>query len=167
AVEARGHPERVLAADRDERVEAPVADVPQHLLDAAVELERVRAARADDRPAARQDPGHLLRAEVAEVPVHEAAPALEDRDAVPAFGVGCADDGAEHCVQPRAVAAAGEHSERFCHAPVSLTNLPQPGHDERPVSDDDVADALRHLRLTDRSMTNATAVDARAAQEPL
>ena len=62
----RRHAERVLAADGDERVQPAVAEVLQHPLDAAFELERVRAARADDRAAARQDPRHLLRAEILE-----------------------------------------------------------------------------------------------------
>ena len=83
AEEAGRDAERVLAADRDERVEPAVVEVLQHLLDAAVELERIRPARADDRPAAGQDPRHLLRPEVAEVAVDEAAPALERGDRSP------------------------------------------------------------------------------------
>ena len=59
AEEPGGDAERVLAADRDQRVEPAIAEVLEHLLDAAVELVRIRAARADDRAAARQDPRDL------------------------------------------------------------------------------------------------------------
>src|SRR5207248_1533830 len=62
-------------------------------------------------PAAGEDPGDLLHAEVLEASVDEAAPALEDGDRVPARGVRAPHDGADDRVQPRAVATAGEHAE--------------------------------------------------------
>ena len=68
--------ERVLSADRDERVEPAIGEVLQHLVDPAVELERVRTGRADDRASAGQDSRDCLRAEIAEIPVDEAAPAV-------------------------------------------------------------------------------------------
>ena len=56
-VEPGSDAERVLAADRDERIE--LLERSADRLDAAVELVRVRARRADDRAAAREDPGDL------------------------------------------------------------------------------------------------------------
>src|SRR4029077_2513634 len=75
-VQARCDAERVLAADRDERIETAIREVLQYALDTALELERVRAARADDRAAAREDPGDLRGPEVLEDRIHETAPAL-------------------------------------------------------------------------------------------
>ena len=49
------------------------------------------------------------------LPVHEAAPALERRDRVPARGVGGADDRADHGVQSGAVAAAREDAYGLSH----------------------------------------------------
>ena len=80
-VQPRGDAERVLAADRDERVEARRArSVSSTALDAAVELVRVRPRRAEDRAAARQDPGDLARAERLERSLDEPAPALAHAD---------------------------------------------------------------------------------------
>ena len=62
-VQLGGDAEGVLAADRDERVDAEVLEVRLDLLDAAVDLERVGARRAEDRAAARQDAADLLDAE--------------------------------------------------------------------------------------------------------
>ena len=79
-VQPGGDAERVLAADRDERVEPARLEVREHALDAALELVRVRARGAEDRPAARQDPGDLARAERLKLPLDEPAPALADAD---------------------------------------------------------------------------------------
>ena len=85
-VEPRRDAERVLAADRDERVQPLRAEGREHALDAALDLVRVRARRAEDRPAARQDPGDVARAERLERPVDEPAPALAHADRVPVRG---------------------------------------------------------------------------------
>jgi len=53
-VQARRDSEGVLAADRHQRIEALPLEVLEHRLDATVDLVRVRARRAQDRPAARQ-----------------------------------------------------------------------------------------------------------------
>ena len=124
AVEPCRDAEGVLAADRDERVQSAVAEVPQHRLGAALELERIRPARPDDRPAARQDPGDLTRPEVAVVPLDEAAPALEDGDAVPSRGVGRADDRSDDGVETGAVPAAGQDPDSFRHGGISTPELP-------------------------------------------
>src|SRR5439155_8105059 len=52
-VQPRSDAERVLTADRDEGVELGRLERSQYSLDAAVELERVRARGADDRAAPR------------------------------------------------------------------------------------------------------------------
>src|SRR5579862_9726115 len=131
-VEARGDAERVLAADCDQRVEPAVGEVLQHLLDAPVQLERVRPSRADDRPAAGEDPRHLRRPEVDERPVDQAAPALEDADRVPAGRVRGAHHRPDHGIQPGAVATAREDPYRARHGgksyPLHTKLAPLEGH---------------------------------------
>ena len=68
----------VLAADRDQRVEPLLLEIGEDSVDAAFDLVRVGPAGADDRPAARQDPGDLARAERLELRFQEPAPALAD-----------------------------------------------------------------------------------------
>ena len=64
AIEASGHAERVLAADRDERVELLLArSASSTASHAAVDLVRFGARRSEDRPAARKNPGHLATPE--------------------------------------------------------------------------------------------------------
>ncbi len=102
-----GNAERVLAADRDERV-----DLLERLLDpldAAVELVRVRAGGADDRAALRQDPGDLVIAERLQVPVDHPAPAVQDADGLVAVFPEPPADRADHRVQSGAIPAACEH----------------------------------------------------------
>ena len=136
AVEALGDAERVLAADRDERVEPRSRKFCKDLLDAAVELERVRPARADDRPAAGQDPRDLRRAEVAEVAVDEARASPRGRRPVPARGVGGPDDRADDRVQAGAVAAAREDADGLRHElshTDSILRMPHRGYARCPV----------------------------------
>ena len=56
----------------------------EHLLDAALELVRVRPRRAEDRAAAREDPGDLARPERLDDALDEPAPALAHADHLPA-----------------------------------------------------------------------------------
>ena len=107
-VELRGDAERVLAADRDERVEPFALEGREHLLDTALDLVRVRPRRAEDRPAARQDPGDLAPAERLDDPVDEPAPPFAHRRDLPAAVERAPRHRADDRVQPRAVAAAGE-----------------------------------------------------------
>ena len=60
-------------------------------------------------------PETSLRAEILEAAVDEPAPAFEHGDAVPALRVGRAHDRADDRVQPGAVAAAREDSDRLRH----------------------------------------------------
>ena len=108
--------ERVLAADRDERVEARGREVLQHPLDAALELVRVRPARADDRAAAREDPRDLARAERPRrsASTRPRQPSRTPTTSQPAV-VRAPADGADDRVQPGAVAAAGEDADALRH----------------------------------------------------
>ena len=108
-MEAGGDAEGVLAADRDERVD--LLECRPDGVDAAVELVRVRARGADDRAAARQDPGDLRAAERLEELLDHAAPALADADHLVAVRPRAPRDGADDRVQAGAVAAAGEYSD--------------------------------------------------------
>ena len=77
-VEPCGDAERVLAADRDERVELLEGRLDR--IDAALDLVRVRPRRADDRAAPRQDPRDLARPERLEELLDHPAPALTHAD---------------------------------------------------------------------------------------
>src|SRR5205823_1439327 len=87
------------------------AEVLEHALDAAVEPERIRPRRADDRPAAREEARHLPRPERREEALDEPAPALEDADhLVPARGRPPRDRPDDR-VEAGAVTAAGEDAD--------------------------------------------------------
>ena len=118
-VQAGGDAERVLAADRDERVQPFALEVLEHVLDAAVDLERVRARGAEDRAAARQDPGDVAALERLDDPLDEPAPALAHGGDLPAAVERPPGDGADDGVQPGAVAAAREDPDAPRHAPES------------------------------------------------
>jgi hypothetical protein len=106
------HAERVLAADRDQRVDRALGQVVLDPLDAALDRERVRAARAEDGPAAREDPPHLGDAELHGHTLEGTLPAVAEADELePVDGDALAHHRADHRVQPRTVAAAGEDSD--------------------------------------------------------
>ena len=112
------HAEGVLAADRDQRVDAELVQVRRDPLDAAVDLERVGARRAEDRAAARQDAAHLGDAERHGDVLERAPPAVAEADELVAVDADAlADDGADHRVQAGAVAAAGQHSDAHARRP--------------------------------------------------
>src|SRR5439155_18347820 len=95
---------------RDQSVEAALGERPQHRVDSALELVRIRARRADDRAAARQDPGDLARPQRLELAVDEPAPAGADPEHVPPVVEQPPPRGSDYRIQTRAVAAAGEDS---------------------------------------------------------
>ena len=81
-------------------------------LDAAVDLDRVRAARAQDRPAAGQDAADLGDAQLRGEALERALPAVAEADELVAvLRHALADDGADDSVETGAVAATGEHSD--------------------------------------------------------
>ncbi len=109
-VQSQGHTERVLAADRDQRVHAPcrqrVADCRRSVLPLG---ERVRARGAEDGAPAREDPGGGLKRQLARLVGEHARPAgAKPHEAVPA-GEPPAHDRADDRVQAGAVAAPGQH----------------------------------------------------------
>ena len=108
AMEACGNPERVLASDRDERIELRLAEVAQHGLDSPVYLVRIGSRRAEDRAAAREYSRDLAPSERSEDPLGQSLPPVADRDHLVTAVGRSPDDGPDHGVQPRAVAAAGQ-----------------------------------------------------------
>src|SRR5207302_5127092 len=78
--ETRRDSERVLAADRDQRVESGSLEGLKDAVDAAVELVRVRSRRPENRSAARQDPRDLPRAERLQLLLDESAPPVAPTD---------------------------------------------------------------------------------------
>ncbi len=106
------HAEGVLAAYRDQRVDAVVVQRGRDLVEAVVDLERVGARRAEDRAAARQDAAHLGHAERHRDVLERALPAVPEPDELVAVDADAlADDGADHRVQAGAVAPAGQHTD--------------------------------------------------------
>ncbi len=115
--ELRRDAERVLATDRDERVDTEFGQVRLDLFDATLDLERVRPGRAEDRAAAGQDAPHLGDAELLRHALERAAPTVPESDELVTVDLDAlADDRANDRVQPGAVAATSEntntHSER-------------------------------------------------------
>ena len=99
--------ERVLAADRDQRVDALVGEHALELLEAALLLVRVRPRGAEDRPAAVEDPARVLVGEGGAVAGEHAGPAVAEADELVAVHVDpLAHDGADDRVEAGAVAAA-------------------------------------------------------------
>ena len=79
--------------------------------EAAFLLERVGTGRPEDRAAARQDAAHRLDVQRHGVPFERPAPPIAEPDELKAVLLhALADHGADNCVQPGAVAAAGEDS---------------------------------------------------------
>ena len=109
-VESRRDAQRVLAADCDEGAEARAGEVSE-TVDAAVLPERIGARRAEDGAAAGQDARDLLRAEILELALDEAAPPLADADHLVALRPRAPRDRADDCVQARTIAAACEDAD--------------------------------------------------------
>ena len=104
--------EGVLAADRDQRVHAVAGEVVLDPLDAALDLERVGPAGAEDGAAARQDAAHLRHAELHGQALERALPAVAVADEVEAVHADAlADHRPDHRVESGTVAASGEHSD--------------------------------------------------------
>ena len=101
--------EGVLTADGDERVDPVRPQRGQRLLDAALDLVRVRARRAEDRPALGEQATAPLDVERHRRPLDDTAPAVvEPHELVLVVALALAHDGADHRVEPRAVATPGE-----------------------------------------------------------
>ena len=79
-VEPAGDAQGVLAADGDERVDTVIGKCLLHPVDAAIDLVRVRARRAEDGAAARQRTPHPLDVESDREILHDAFPAVAEAD---------------------------------------------------------------------------------------
>ena len=114
--QAGGHAERVLAADRDQRVDTQAGQVVLDPLDAVATaaarvLQRVRPGRSEDRAAARQDAAHRLHVQGHRVAFERPSPPVAEPDEFQAVLLhALADDGADNCIEAGAVAATGENS---------------------------------------------------------
>ena len=95
-------PEGVVAADRDERVDAVAFERRRDLRGAVVRLERVRARRAENGAAAREQPERGRDRERDALALHHAAPAVAVPDErVPVDALALAHHGADHRVEAR------------------------------------------------------------------
>ena len=104
--------ERVLAADRDERVDAVLVQCGRHLVEAMVDLERVGARRPEYRAAARQDATDFRHAEGHGDVLERSLPAVPvAHEFVAVHADALAHDGTDHCVQAGTVTATGEDSD--------------------------------------------------------
>src|SRR6185312_6008238 len=107
-----GHAERVVAADRDDRVDAAAGHRVAHRRRAVGAVRVWVGTRgAEDRPAAREDADRAVERQLEGIVGEHAGPAVAVAEEAVTFGEpgphGAADDG----VQPGAVAAAGEHPD--------------------------------------------------------
>ena len=112
-VQAQRDAERVLAADRHERVHVARAQRRGDLRRAVDAVrEGVRARGAEDRAAARQDPGGGLERQLDRVVFEHARPAVaKAQERVASRRRAAAHDGTDDRVEPGAVAASGEQPE--------------------------------------------------------
>jgi hypothetical protein len=111
-VEAGDDIHRAFAADREDGVE-PVPGVGlADLLQPILEGERLVAARAEDRPAERQDAPAAVDVEQLEVVVHHAPPGVAEADDRAVVGdLRGSDRAADDGVEAGAVPASGEDAD--------------------------------------------------------
>ena len=134
-VQPARHAERVLAADRDERVEAEVGEGADALLAAALRLEGVGAGAAEDRAAAREDRARRRRGSSGRRVALAAGPASRRSRPtcswpVPAAG---AHHGPDHGVQAGAVTPAGEDAD--AHPAETIRGGRRPARPSRPLDE--------------------------------
>lgn len=112
APEAVGHPQRVLAADHDERVDPMSGEALPHPSDAVLGPERIGARRSEYGAAARQDSAYFRDAERDGAVLQWPAPAvLESGEAEAVLLDALADGSPDDRVEPGAVPAPGQHSD--------------------------------------------------------
>src|SRR5262249_17081691 len=110
-VQPARHPECVLAADRDESVEACALERLDDTFDTFIQLVWIRPGRPENRPAARQDPRDLARPERLELVRDEPAPAVPHADDLVSPLKGPPPDGADDRVQPWTVTATSKDAD--------------------------------------------------------
>ena len=123
-MEAMRDRQRPLAADRHHAVELEGPGVVEDERDAAFLPEAVVARRAEDRPAAREDPADRPAIERDGVAFREASKAVADADDFVPVRDRPAHDRADRRVEAGAVAATGEDSER-AHGQYRNMGLPR------------------------------------------
>jgi hypothetical protein len=117
---SRGDAEGVLAADRDQRLDAQPVQRREHAFDAALDAVGVRARRTEHRAAARQDPADGVQVQRHRVALEHPSPAVpEPDDLVVVLADPLADDGPDDGVEARAVAAAGQDADAHAFPPGS------------------------------------------------
>jgi hypothetical protein len=117
--QASGDAERVLAADRDQGVDAePVERRPHRGRAIGVAGVGVRARGAEDRAAAGEDALRGLERELDGVAFEHARPSVPETNQLEVVVADAlADDPADHGVQPGTVAATREHSDSHGQEP--------------------------------------------------
>src|SRR5437899_1172807 len=128
-VEPLRHAQRVVAADRDERVEAEPADAVEDGAPARVILSWIGARGPEDRAALAEYRGDVARHEHARRGLaEEAGPAVSDPERLVPERGRAEDDGADRRVEPGCVATAGEDPdphERKCEPSAHRTTGPR------------------------------------------
>jgi hypothetical protein len=110
--ELAGDAERVLAADRDERVEPQLVERGPDAIQPVLLLEHVGPGGAEDRPAAMQDAARALVGQLHRVGGEYAGPAVAEADELVSVRVDpLAHDGADDGVEAGAVPASGQKSD--------------------------------------------------------
>ena len=109
-VQARRDAERVLAADRDERVELRGSKVLENVVDTAVEPEGIRTRRPDDRSAARKQSRDLARTERLEQSIDEPTPSFADAEKLVSAHHDASADRANHRIQAGAISSACQYA---------------------------------------------------------
>ena len=104
--------ERAVAAHDDQPVEAHVAHGRRDELDPVDVVEGAATTGAQHGAAAGEHAPHRLDRERQRATLHDTVPGVrEAHDLVAVVTFALADDGAEHGVEPGAVAPSGEHSD--------------------------------------------------------
>lgn len=126
-VQARGHAQGVLAADRDERLDLLLGEVLLDAPDAVLLLERIRPRGAEDGAATGQDAAYGGDVEPDGVVLERPAPAVAEADEVVVVLLhALADDAPDDGVESGAVAASGQYSDP--HGKVPSPRLPEGTH---------------------------------------
>ena len=134
-VQLAGHAERVLAADRDQGVDAEAGQVRLDLLQAGLAVQRgllrqrIGPRGAEDRAAAGQDAAHGRHVERLRVGLERSAPAVAEAHELRAVIERAGPhDRADDRVQPGAVAASGQDSDSHLAPPVLARLLARTPH---------------------------------------
>ena len=126
------HAQGILAADRDQGVDAEPRDRRLHLLGPPLHFERIRPRGPQDRPPARQDPSRPFRGERNDHSFQHAAPSVgEAGDFIAVTLLAFAHDRPDHRVQagriPSSCKNSDPHARCLLQFPRCPTGSPQIG----------------------------------------